>query len=105
MIFMVTVFSRGVIDGATEGVGEIRRLPCVFNVGSIYSSKVSVIVLSLNPFVKLGGLAFNRTGGSESLGPPEGGIILAQPEVNTSIFRMKRIRIIYSKDFFMNNSR
>jgi hypothetical protein len=26
-----------------------------------------------------GGVAFSKTGGMESLGPPEGGIILAQP--------------------------
>src|SRR6185503_16581694 len=55
------------------------------------SSKVKVIVLVLTPLLESGGVTFTSTGGSESLGPPVGGMMFAQPE-RTTIFEMKRIR-------------
>lgn len=35
------------------------------------------------------GVTLTNTGGSESLGPPSGGIILAQPEVSTASFPIR----------------
>lgn len=52
--------------------------------------------------VESGGVAFNKTGGNVSLGPPEGGIILAQP-VGTLIqnaLTTIKIRAV-TKNFFM----
>jgi hypothetical protein len=49
-----------------------------------------VIVLVLNPLLESGGVTFKRRGGSESLSPPVGGIMLAQP-LRTTIFEIKRI--------------
>jgi hypothetical protein len=43
------------------------------------------------PVLESGGVTFTNIGGSESLGPPVGGIMLAQP-VRTTIFEMKRIK-------------
>ena len=54
------------------------------------SSKVKVIVFESNPFVESGGVTFKSKGGSESLGPPVGGMILAQPEFSSAIFEIKR---------------
>ena len=57
----------------------------------MYSSKVKVIVFDLNPLVESGGVTFKRRGGSESLSPPVGGIILAQP-LRTTIFVIRKIK-------------
>ena len=46
---------------------------------SISSSKVSTTSLLLKLTVESGGSAFRSMGGKESLGPPAGGMILAQP--------------------------
>ena len=45
----------------------------------------------LKPLLESGGDAFKSKGGSESLSPPVGGIILAQP-VRATIFVIKKIR-------------
>lgn len=54
------------------------------------SSKVKVMVFVLKPLLESGGVTFTKKGGSESCGPPVGGIMFAQP-VRTTIFEMKRI--------------
>ena len=55
------------------------------------SSKVKVMVFAVKPLLESGGVTFKRSGGSESLSPPVGGIWLAQPG-RTVIFVIKRIR-------------
>ena len=57
----------------------------------MYSSKVKVIVLLLKFLLESGGDAFKSRGGRESLSPPVGGIILAQPG-RTRIFVIKKIK-------------
>jgi len=50
------------------------------------------------------GIALTNTGGSESLGPPPGGIILAQPAlaiVITVIIKILKPYINDEKDFFI----
>ena len=48
------------------------------------------MVFALKPLLESGGVTLTSIGGSESLGPPAGGIMFAQP-VRTTIFEMKRI--------------
>src|SRR4030095_11918473 len=48
------------------------------------------MVFVLKLLVESGGVTFTRRGGSESLSPPVGGIILAQP-LRTTIFVIKKI--------------
>ena len=48
------------------------------------------MVFELKPVLESGGITFTSIGGNESLGPPAGGIILAQP-VRATIFRIKMI--------------
>ena len=49
------------------------------------------MVLVLTPLLESGGVTLTSTGGSESLGPPVGGMMFAQPE-RTTIFEMKRMK-------------
>jgi hypothetical protein len=67
----------------------------------MYSSKVKVIVLFLTPLLESGGSAFISLGGVESIGPPAGGIILAQPEVRTRIFEIRKSKKKRGINFFM----
>jgi len=55
------------------------------------------MVLALNPLLESGGVTFTRSGGSESLSPPVGGIILAQPEFRAVIPEIERIMIEKSR--------
>jgi hypothetical protein len=47
------------------------------------------------------GFAFFKSGGSESLNPPWGGTILAQPDVRTTIFRLEKIMKINTISLFI----
>ena len=91
LILTVSVLNFDSTLGGIEGFGEIRRFLKVSCGCSIYSSKVKVIVLVLKPLLESGGDTFKRRGGSESLSPPVGGIMLAQP-VRATIFVIKKIR-------------
>lgn len=85
------------------GVGETRILVKGFCccTSSINSSKVKLIVLLLKFLLESGGVTLTSRGGSESLSPPVGGMILAQPEVRTRIFEIKMINKEKSKNFFI----
>ena len=50
-----------------------------------------MIVFVLKPLDESGGVTFKSIGGSESLGPPVGGLMFAQPEFRTAIFESIRI--------------
>lgn len=76
--FTVTVFNLESTVGLMFGEGETFRFSRRFCT-SINSSKVKVILLPVKFRVESPGVAFNNTGGIESLGPPCGGTILAQP--------------------------
>jgi hypothetical protein len=49
------------------------------------------MVFVFTPLLESGGVTFTSIGGSESLGPPVGGMMFAQPEVRTEIFVIRRI--------------
>ena len=61
------------------GIGETMRLDCTF-CKSMYSSNEKVIFLPEKFIEESPGTALTSFGGIESLGPPDGGMILAQPE-------------------------
>ena len=61
-----------------EGVGENIKFSAIFCT-SINSSKIRVTLSPLKLSAESPGSAFNKRGGNESLGPPSGGIIFAQP--------------------------
>jgi hypothetical protein len=71
---------------------------------STYSSKTSSIVLLLKFVVPFGGEAFKSLGGSESLGPPEGGTIFAHDEPVTESRNAKdKMRIVPATNFIQAN--
>src|SRR3954447_23161772 len=73
---MVTSRSLLVISGCILGLGQITT----FSVGlstCTYSSKLRVTLLVLNCRAEPLGVAVSSTGGSQSLGPPVGGMMLA----------------------------
>src|SRR5579875_2677460 len=74
---MVTVRNLLSITGGFSGVGQTIMLSCGLSMVT-YSSKLSVILLLLKCVEESEGVAFTKTGGKESLGPPVGGMILAQ---------------------------
>jgi hypothetical protein len=65
--------------------------------GLVYSSKVSVIFFELKLIAESLGKAITKLGGKESLGPPFGGIILAQLVAKFAITTI-RINLLKSKD-------
>jgi hypothetical protein len=70
---------------------------------STYSLKVRTIFPPGNCVVESGGLAFINRGGRESLGPPPGGMILAQPQRDW-MMEMNRPAKRYERSLFMNQS-
>ena len=64
-------------------VGETIRFSWIFCT-STNSLKLKVILFSLKFREESLGVTCNNTGGNESLGPPVGGIIFAQPELRNS---------------------
>ncbi len=87
--------------GNNAGVGATIRFSATLS-NCTYSSKVREMLLSLNPLLESGGSAFTSMGGSESVGPPVGGIILAQPECRTKISGItKRVIRKKKRDFFI----
>jgi hypothetical protein len=62
---------------------------------------VKVIVFLSKFLLESAGVTFKRRGGRESLSPPVGGIILAQPVVRTVISETKRIIRETSKNLFI----
>src|SRR5688500_10095987 len=75
---IVSVLPLMVMGGGVSKMGDRIRL-LVRSFRSISSSKVSTICLLLKLTVESAGSALISKGGRESLGPPEGGMILAQP--------------------------
>ena len=72
---------------------------------SMSSSKVSTICLLLKLTVESPGSALRSNGGRESLGPPAGGMILAQPvgtDVQNAATRIK-INAVKKQVFFMRD--
>jgi hypothetical protein len=75
--------------GMIFGTGDTIRLFLIF---SPYSSKFRIIFLGLTCSAFTVGSAFTRTGGSESLGPPVGGTIFAQPVIKGKRVRPRQTR-------------
>jgi hypothetical protein len=65
--------------------------------------KVRVILLPVKLILESVGVASMRIGGRVSLGPPVGGIILAQPEepIIKIVLKKTRIRERYREAFFI----
>src|SRR5258706_15798408 len=83
---MVITFRWEVTVGIILGTGETIRLLRI-SFMSMYSSKFRMILLPFTCSDFIFGLAFTKTGGKLSLGPPVGGTMLAQP-----VIKGKRIR-------------
>jgi hypothetical protein len=66
-----------------------------------YSLKVNTIRFPLKFRVESGGLASTSTGGKLSAGPPEGGMILAQPGPLIELIKTNRIPMDTKTDFMI----
>jgi len=70
---------------------------------STNSSNVNTILSPLKLRVESAGSAFTKRGGKESLGPPSGGIILAQPgPVIKLVKKIMRVQTNKKTDFMMS---
>ncbi len=102
---IVTVLNLFSINGVFSGFGEAINSSVSFWSNSTYSLNVSTIFCALKLIVESFGAALTSTGGNESLGPPVGGIMLAQPgPVIMLIKMMQMIMNMYKQEsFFINN--
>src|SRR5450631_1177794 len=86
---MVRVFRWDVTVGGILGTGLTVML-ALTSFMSRYSSKFKMIFFDVKCSEFNGGLAVKSTGGTESLGPPVGGIILAQPVIKGTRSRTRK---------------
>jgi hypothetical protein len=82
------------------GLGEMIRLSLVFW-SVMYSSKDKIIFEVLTFNAESFGKAITKRGAIESLGPPPGGMILAQEEKPNEIRRQKMANNIFELLFFI----
>jgi hypothetical protein len=85
---IVTVLNLPSIAGILSGLGETIRSSFRLLSNCTYSLNVSTILFPLKFIVESFGTALTKTGGKESLGPPVGGIILAQPELIKPVIKL-----------------
>src|ERR1700752_706706 len=86
--------------GSIFGIGEKMRFSCEL-FSSTYSLKVKTILPPGKRVVESGGLACTSRGGRLSLGPPAGGMILAQPLTTRAPMTKEAIKR-YATSLFMN---
>src|SRR3990170_5464742 len=98
---MVTVDNFRVTVGVLTGIGDTIISCCALS-ASTYSSKERVIVFSVKLREESCGSALRKTGGKLSLGPPSGGIIVAQPGRTTICWIKKRIMRSNRSSFFIS---
>src|SRR5215213_5732796 len=83
--------------------GVNNKLFCI-SCRSTYSSKVRLILLPLKFRVESLGSAFNNCGGRLSLGPPPGGITLAQEAPKRKAMRTKTKKHANEKNDFISGA-
>ncbi len=95
--FTVTTFSFLSTNGVDLVVGDMIT-SCDTLSSSTNSLNTSSILLPVKFSAESFGLDFTNLGGMESIGPPPGGMILAQPECSRHNGAKKNMNSIYKDD-------